>query len=78
MTTDETKKKEKSFQSAYNNLMVTKGNKYNAEEAKFYLKSIHESTSFSYQKILADAILMMVRNTKGYSHLEEEWKKQNK
>lgn len=69
------KTKDNGFQSAYNNLMVTPDKKYNAAEAKFYLQRIHEETSFSFQKILADAVIAMVTKDKRYSSIRTEWKK---
>lgn len=68
-----TKTKRGDFQAAYNNLMATPDGKYNSGEAKFYLQRIHDETSYSFQKILADAIIIMVRGNDTYRKFHEEW-----
>lgn len=61
------------LQSAYNTFMATKGNKFNADKAKFYLTRIHEESSFSYQKIIAEAIISLVEQSITYEDIRQEW-----
>ena len=77
MENKKTKQTKSPGQSMVNNLNSIPGNKYNVEEAKFYISRLKEQTGRSEQSILVELVTCGFDNSETFSRyrsaLKKEW-----